>query len=443
MSSSVHKIIRHKMEKEKTQNIEDFLWEYFLKNGSGIKPLYDYNDAEFFSALTGSASHTSRIFDLERLLEKDKLREKDGFPRKIRLGKLIKPMRNASDKTVVVPTTTEEKFYHFNRVPDLSEGQPTGGTGEGDEGEVIGEEPIRPSEEGEGTGAGQGEGAEHGMGADAYEVGKILTEQFELPNIKEKGKKTSLTKFTYELSDRNPGHGQLLDKKATLKKIVKTNLGLEFLTADNIETDKLLISPKDRIYRILSKEKDFESQAVVFFVRDYSGSMQGKPTEAVVTQHIYIYSWLLYQYERQVISRFIVHDTEAEEVPDFYTYYNKNVAGGTQVFSAYRMVNKIVEEEGLERDYNIYIFHGTDGDDWDSKGEQTLPELKKMLSYASRIGITIAENEYSKHGNTTVEAYLKKSNLLETESDLLHFDSFRASDANEERIIQSIKELIS
>jgi hypothetical protein len=107
------------------------------------------------------------------------------------------------------------------------------------------------------------------------------------------------------------------------------------------------------------------------------------------------------------------------------------------------MVNKIVEEEGLERDYNIYIFHGTDGDDWDSKGEQTLPELKKMLSYASRIGITIAENEYSKHGNTTVEAYLKKSNLLETESDLLHFDSFRASDANEERIIQSIKELIS
>ena len=35
---------------------------------------------------------------------------------------------------------------------------------------------------------------------------------------------------------------------------------------------------------------------MVFFVRDYSGSMSGKPTELVVTQHVLIYSWLLYQY---------------------------------------------------------------------------------------------------------------------------------------------------
>jgi uncharacterized sporulation protein YeaH/YhbH (DUF444 family) len=31
-----------------------------------------------------------------------------------------------------------------------------------------------------------------------------------------------------------------------------------------------------------SREKDFESQAMVFFVRDYSGSMVGKTTELVV-----------------------------------------------------------------------------------------------------------------------------------------------------------------
>ncbi len=281
------------------------------------------------------------------------------------------------------------------------------------------------------------------MGADAYEIGRILTEQFELPNIKTKGKKTSLTKFTYELSDRNPGHGQILDKKATLRKIVKTNLALGYLSRDNINSQNLIITPGDRVYRILSKEKDYESQAIVFFVRDYSGSMQGKPTEAVVTQHIYIYSWLLYQYQRQVKSRFILHDTEAEEVPDFYTYYNKNVAGGTQVVSAYKMVNQIVEEENLARDYNIYIFHGTDGDDWDTKGEETISELKKMLLYANRIGITIAENTYSRRGNTIVENYLKKSKLLETDSDLLHFDSFKADDAKEERIIAGIKELIS
>jgi uncharacterized sporulation protein YeaH/YhbH (DUF444 family) len=72
----------------------------------------------------------------------------------------------------------------------------------------------------------------------------------------------------------------------------------------------------------LSKEKDFESQAVVFFLRDYSGSMAGKATELVVTQHVLIYSWLLYQYANQVESRLSLHDTEAKEVEDFYTYYN-------------------------------------------------------------------------------------------------------------------------
>ena len=53
-------------------------------------------------------------------------------------------------------------------------------------------------------------------------------------------------------------------------------------------------------------------KAIVFFLRDYSGSMQGKPTEVVTSQHLFIYSWLMYQYKNNVESRFIVHDTEAK-----------------------------------------------------------------------------------------------------------------------------------
>ncbi len=422
--------------------------EDFLDNGiysnENIMDIYGYNDFDSIVGLSSDTSHSVRLYDLDRLLERDKLREKDGFPRKIKLGKLVKPAKDGKDKTIIIPTTTEEKFYHWLGEHNISDGQSTGGSGEEDEGEVISEEPLRPEEGGEGQGAGQGKGAEHGMGADAYDIGRILTEQFELPNIQHKGKKTSLTKFTYDLTDKNKGHGQIIDKKATLKQIVKTNLALGRLNAkDNVDTSKLLITPKDRIYRILSKEKDYESQAIVFFVRDYSGSMHGKPTEVVVTQHVYINSWLIYQYKRQVISRFIVHDNDAEEVPDFYTYYNKNVAGGTSVASGYALVNKIIEEENLARDYNIYVFHGTDGDDWEDDGKQSIEELKKMIMYSNRIGITIAENNYGTRGNTTVEKYIKESKLLETQSDKLHLDSFRASEANEKRIIESIKHLIT
>ncbi len=281
------------------------------------------------------------------------------------------------------------------------------------------------------------------MESNAYDLGRILTEQFELPNLKDKGKKKSLTKYTYDLTDKNRGFGQVLDKKSTLRRIVRTNIALGRIKArSQVDTQNLLISPNDRVYRILSKEKDYESQAVVFFVRDYSGSMGGKPTELVVNQHVLIYSWLIYQYKNQVETRFILHDTEAREVDNFQTYYNSTVAGGTQVSSAYRLVNGIVEEESLERDNNIYIFHGTDGDDWDTKGDKALPELNKMMNCASRVGITIAENGYGISGQTEVEKYLRKSGLLEEKKELLRLDVI-TKDTNESRLIQGIRTLIS
>ncbi|MGD9197028.1 MAG: DUF444 family protein, partial [Desulfobacterales bacterium] len=171
-------------------------------------------------------------------------------------------------------------------------------------------------------------------------------------------------------------------------------------------------------------------------------SMSGRSTELVVAQHVLIYSWLLYQYAMQVETRFILHDTEASEVKDFYTYYNSAVAGGTQVSSAYRLVNEIVEKENLARDYNIYIFHGTDGDDWDTDGKESLPQLEKMLSYASRIGISIAEHTQEATHNTEVEKYLKKSGLLTEKAEFIRLDVM-PENANEPRLIEGIKKLIS
>jgi uncharacterized sporulation protein YeaH/YhbH (DUF444 family) len=112
------------------------------------------------------------------------------------------------------------------------------------------------------------------------------------------------------------------------------------------------------------------------------------------------------------------------------------------VAAAYRMVNEIVEKESLARDYNIYVFHGTDGDDWDTNGEETIPELRRMLAYANRIGVTIAEHTYGSSGNTEVERYLKRSGLLEEKPELLRMDVM-GEDAEESRIIEGIKRLIS
>ncbi len=377
---------------------------------------------------------------LDELLEHDKQRETDGFPRRIRLGRLSKPLPGKKSQVVVVPTTTEPKFYHDDSVTEDGEGGETGGSGEGQEGEVLGESPAEP-EEGEGQGPGQGEGGEHDLTSDAYDLGKVLTERFQLPNIKDKGKKRSFNKYTYDLTDRNRGFGQLLDKKATMRRIVETNIQLGNITPGSpINTDELMVGPRDQVYRILSPEKDFETQAVVFFVRDYSGSMEGRPTELVSLQHLLIYSWLAFQYQNNIISRFILHDTDAKEVADFYTYYKSSVSGGTRCAPAFEMVNKIIDDEHLAVDYNIYVFYGTDGDDWDNAGTELAAALEKMTETVNRIGITVTKS--TEGSDTVVERTVERSGLLKTKPKLIRLDAFAAADANEQRLIDGIKKLV-
>jgi len=406
-------------------------------------PFYGCGD---LAALQGGpllqGTYTSGIRSLEELLERDRLREKDGFPRKIRVGRLIRPARGGKERFVVVPTTVEEKLIH-DRVRTPAEEETAGGSGDGEEGEVIGEQPVRPEGEAGAGGAGTGGGESHELESTAYDLGKILTEKFELPNLKDKGKKSALVRYSYDLTDKHRGFGQLLDKKATLRRILETNIALGNVPdLADIDTSRFLIAPSDKVYRILSKELDYESQAMVFFVRDYSGSMDGKPTELIASQHVLIYSWLLYQYARQVESRFILHDSDAREVPDFYTYYNSKVAGGTKVASAYSLVNEIVDRDNLAKDYNIYVFHGTDGDDWDTEGKEALPELRRMLSYASRVGITVVRHAYASGARTEVESYLENSGVLREMADLVRLDAF-GEEADETRLIEGIRKLIS
>jgi len=411
-------------------------------SGLGLSP-YGAGDLLVLGhELNPSTSVTGLVKSLDELLERDRQREQDGFPRKIQVGKLVKPGRGAKGKVVVVPTTVEEKLFHDPTVRPPGEGGSAGGTGEGEEGEVIGEQPVREEGEQAGSDAGQGGGESHELDSTAYELGKMLTEKFQLPNLKEKGKKRTFSRYTYDLSDRNRGVGQILDKKATLRKVVETNIALGNIPdVTDIDPGRFLIAPRDRVYRVFSREKEYESQAMLFFLRDYSGSMAGKATELIVSQHVLIYSWLLYQYGGQAETRFILHDTDAKEVPDFYTYHNSRVAGGTQVYSAYQLVNEIVDREHLVSDYNIYVFHGTDGDDWDMGGEKALPELKKILSYASRVGVTIAEH-VGQTSRTEVDSYLTSSGLLKEKADLLRMDTM-GEDSDEQRVIDGIKKLIS
>ena len=385
-----------------------------------------------------SYNPNSALQTLDELLERDKQREIDGFERKIKLGKIVKPSENGSNEIVIVPTTVETKFYHDNSV--TTEDEKVGGTGTEEEGTILGEKSNNPSgDEGDGMGPGNGEEKGHDLNSDAYNLGKVLTNHFNLPNLQQKGVKKSLTQYSYDLTDLNKGFGQLIDKKQTLKRVIKTNILLGNISSNTApDLSKLIHSPQDTIYKILSKEVSYETEALVFFVRDYSGSMQGAASEVVLTQHLFLYSWLMYQYNKKVKTKFILHDTEAKEVDDFNTYYRSNVAGGTQIHPAFNLVNSIIENEQMHLSKNIYVFYGSDGDDWKDNNNTLINEIKKLSNYVNRIGILVARNASSSLP-TTLETNLEESNILSELRDKLKLSRVNANDFNEEQIIDSIK----
>jgi uncharacterized protein len=422
--------------------IMNFEQDWFTKFHKITKGIYSYSDLCFFNEVAryGFNNTVMSLETLEELLKRDKQREKDGFYKKIKIDRIP----SSKGRVIIVPTTEESKLIHGSFEPLGESGQGTGGIGEGEEGEEVGEEPIenQPGDEGDG-GAGEGDGEEHGIDADAYEYGKELTEKFQLPNLKDKGKKVAIDKYIYDLTDKHKGSGQILDEMDTLREILKTNLSLGRIPdVYNIDPSKLLISPDDYVFRVLSREKEYESQAIVFFGRDYSGSMWGKPAEVVVTQHLMLYSWLMYQYGKRVLTRFILNDTVAKEVPNFEVYYKSVVQGGTIISTAFALINKIITEENLSKDYNIYVFYGTDGDNWTDDNEKLIREIGSTLSFANRTGITIARNNWGGNEETGLEKSIKTSKIIEQKKQFRVF-YLKAESAKDKDNIDAIKYLIS
>lgn len=372
----------------------------------------------------------------DELLKRDAQREKDGFSKKIKIRRILAGHK----KILSVPYVEEEKLIHADFEPTGEHGQDLAGHGKGETGKVIAEIPISEDEDGdseeESDQAGQGEG-EHGTEAEAYQLGKELSEKFQLPNLKDKSKKVPTNEYIYDLTDRHRGSGQFLDKKATLKRIVKSNVALGRFDIKNIDISKLIVGPQDKIYRILAMEKIWKSPAMLFFVRDYSGSMDGDPTEAILNQHLMLYACILYQHEKLVIPRFIVQEMESKEVAA-KTYFTIRSGGGTFIPSAYEKIDEIVEGEGLAKNFNIYVFQGTDGDDADD-GKEAIPGIEKVLGYTNRMGVTVFKGDERK---TRFEEYIEKGGFLEKKN-IFRMHTMSNRDVTDEQNEQAIKKLLA
>lgn len=236
------------------------------------------------------------------------------------------------------------------------------GQGEGEPGTPIGAEPA----DGEG-GAGDAPG-QHLLEVDVElaELARILGEELELPRIEPRGKKN----ITQEL-DRYTGISRVGPESLRhFKRSYKQALKRQIISGTYSPEMPVIIPIRDDIrYRARKKVPGPTANAVIVYMMDVSGSMEEEQKEIVRIESFWIDTWLRSQY-KGIESRYIVHDAHAKEV-DEQTFYHLRESGGTKISSAYHLATDLIERFYPSEDWNIYLFHFSDGDNL-SDGDDAL-----------------------------------------------------------------------
>ena len=245
---------------------------------------------------------------------------------------------------------------HFVHDPKQAGGV---GQGEGDVGAVIG------VGEGEGDGHAGDAPGHHVLEVDVplEELADILGEELELPAVRNKGRKNIVSAKERYTGIATSGPESLRHFKRTYKEALKRQIASGTYNA----IDPLIVPiRKDKRYRSWKIHKQPECNAAIIYMMDVSGSMGEEQKEIVRIESFWIDTWLRSQY-KGIEVRYIVHDAEAREV-DQETFYHTRESGGTVISSAYKMCDRLIAREFPHDEWNIYLFHFSDGDNW-SQGD--------------------------------------------------------------------------
>jgi uncharacterized sporulation protein YeaH/YhbH (DUF444 family) len=197
------------------------------------------------------------------------------------------------------------------------------------------------------------------------ELAQILGEELELPRIQPKGKSNIVSIRNKYSTLRRSGPESLVHRKRTYKEALKRQI---LAGHYNPSDPRIFPYREDRRYRSWKEERKPEHNAAIIYMMDVSGSMGQEQKEIVRIESFWIDTWLRSQY-KGLETRYIIHDAVAREV-DQETFYHTRESGGTIISSAYKLCLKLLEEEYESSDWNVYVFHFSDGDNWSGNDTQ-------------------------------------------------------------------------
>lgn len=242
------------------------------------------------------------------------------------------------------------------------------GQGDGEVGQQLGPGAVEP---GDGHQAGQGEG-DHALEVDVTleELAQILGEELQLPHIERRHNEKIITQKIRYTGINTTGPESLRHFKRTFKQALRRQIA-----AGTYDPARPVIIPtrEDRRYRSYKLQDLPETNAVIIYMMDVSGSMGDKQKEIVRIESFWLDTWLRHQY-KGLEARYIIHDAVAREV-DRDTFFHTRESGGTMISSAYKLCRDIIQADYPKSAWNIYPFHFSDGDNWSADDTRQCIEM--------------------------------------------------------------------
>jgi sporulation protein YhbH len=295
------------------------------------------------------------------------------------------------DKIIKVPLRgiKEYRFIYGENAPGVGQGD-----GNAQPGQVVG----KTGKDGQGQGDGK---AGDRPGVDYYETDvtldeliEIMFEDLELPNLERRAlREIETERFAKRKGYRHVGIRVRLDKRRTARQRVKRVLATrhnqtvqgygDLKDADGNER-RFPFHQDDLRYKHLETDVREESNAAVICIMDTSGSMDTMKKYLARSFFFLLYQFISTRY-RNVEIVFVAHHTEASEVTED-EFFHKGEAGGTFISSGYQKALDIIAERYHPSLWNLYAFHCSDGDNFDSDNPAALRAAKELSDICNLFG---------------------------------------------------------
>jgi len=299
-------------------------------------------------------------------------------------------------KTVKVPMRALDEYkFRFDYRKRKHVGQGDGKTKVGD---VIGRE-DQQGQQGQGTGQGGDSPGQDYYEADVEidEIAAMIFADLQLPFLEDKAQRAVPSQTTRFTEIRRTGVLSNLDKRRTILENIRRN------AREKGQAKIGGFKKEDMRFKSWEDEIRYESNAAVIAMMDVSGSMGEFKKYIARSFFFWMVRFLRTKYDSVEIV-FISHHTEAKEVNE-EQFFTQGESGGTVVSSAYKLALDIIAQRFPPRDWNVYPFHFSDGDNYYSDNEDAVKMADQLIETCNLFG-------YGEIGEEGMATYRRSSGAL-------------------------------